>query len=363
MLSHDELHIDLKVWMDKILSIYWITIGLAFIGQMFGFFMSQAYQLRPPVGFLVGQVFVPSGVQVVLIAFVQYLVKVKGLYKPKMLTIFGTLAAWMTAYSHASVPGLQVLFVILLAVNLIYFNKNELRFSFIVNLIALTSLYLIPDVRESATVYERFAYLFILVAAYQVFSLVLDRGNDILDVLKRSNEQERSLMVRSAMMERLTKVDPLTELYNHRTFYEYLDFLYDQSIHYNMPLQLAIIDIDNFKKVNDEFGHDVGDIILKRVARVIEDSVTENEIVARYGGEEFAVLITSKSINDGYELIESIRKKIANVRNDEINRPITVSIGFQPLSKDLSQTQFFKRADELLYQAKQNGKNQVAVSI
>ena len=363
MLSHNELHIDLKIWMDKIIAIYWFMVGLAFIGQLLGFFMSQAYQLSPPVGFLVEQVFVPSGVQVVLIAFVQYLVKVKGLYKPKMLTIFGTLAAWMTAYSHASVPGLQVLFVILLAVNLIYFNKNELRFSFIANLIALTSLYLIPDVRESATIFERFTYLFILIAAYQVFSLVLDRGTDILDVLKRSNEQERSLMVRSAMMERLTKVDPLTELYNHRTFYEYLDFLYDQSIHYNMPLQLAIIDIDNFKKINDEFGHDVGDIILKRVARTIEDSVTENEIVARYGGEEFAVLITSKSINDGYELVESIRKKIANLKNDEINRPITVSIGFQPLSKDLSQTQFFKRADELLYQAKQNGKNQVAVSI
>jgi len=363
MLSHNELHIDLKVWMNKILSIYWFIIGLAFIGQMFGFFMSQAYQLYPPVEFLVIRVLVPSGVQVVLMIIVQYLVKTRGLYKPKMLTIFGTLAAWMTAYSHASVPGLQVLFVILLAVNLIYFNKNELRFSFIANLIALTSLYLIPDVRESATIFERFTYLFILIAAYQVFSLVLDRGTDILDVLKRSNEQERSLMVRSAMMERLTKVDPLTELYNHRTFYEYLDFLYDQSIHYNMPLQLAIIDIDNFKKINDEFGHDVGDIILKRVARTIEDSVTENEIVARYGGEEFAVLITSKSINDGYELVESIRKKIANLKNDEINRPITVSIGFQPLSKDLSQTQFFKRADELLYQAKQNGKNQVAVSI
>jgi len=363
MLSHDELHIDLKIWMDKIIAIYWFMVGLAFIGQMLGFFTSQAYQLHPPVEFLVEKVFVPSGVQVVLIAFVQYLVKVKGLYKPKMLTVFGTITAWITAYTHASVPGLQVLFVILLAVNLIYFSKSELLFSFVTNLAGLILLYLIPDVREAATVFERFAYLFILVAAYQVFSLVLDRGTDILDVLKRSNEQERSLMVRSAMMERLTKVDPLTELYNHRTFYEYLDFLYDQSIHYNMPLQLAIIDIDNFKKINDEFGHDVGDIILKRVARTIEDSVTENEIVARYGGEEFAVLITSKSINDGYELIESIRKKIANIKNDEINRPITVSIGFQPLSKDLTQTQFFKRADELLYQAKQNGKNQVAVSI
>ncbi len=363
MLSHDELHIDLKVWMNKIIAIYWFMIGLAFIGQMLGFFTSQAYQLHPPIEFLVTKVLVPTGVQALLILLIQYLIKTRGLYYPKMLTVFGTLTAWVTAYTHASVPGLQVLFVILLAVNLIYFSKSELLFSFITNLIAVSALYLLPEVREAASVFERFTYLFILVAAYQVFTLVLDRGTAILDVLKRSNEQERSLMVRSAMMERLTKVDPLTELYNHRTFYEYLDFLYDQSIHYNMPLQLAIVDIDNFKKINDEFGHDVGDIILKRVARVIEDSVTENEIVARYGGEEFAVLITSKSINDGYELIESIRKKIANLQNDEINRPITVSIGFQPLSKDLSQTQFFKRADELLYQAKQNGKNQVAVSI
>ncbi|GEN57962.1 hypothetical protein GCM10012290_05420 [Halolactibacillus alkaliphilus] len=363
MLSHNELHIDLKVWMNKIISIYWLMIGLAFIGQILGLIMNEIYQLYPFESFLTYKVLLPTGTQVLLMLIVQYLIKVKELYKPKLLTVFGTLSAWITAYTHATVPGLQVLFVILLAVNLIYFGKEELRFSFITNMLALTFLYIFPDVRLATTIFERFAYFFILIAAYQVFSLVLDRGTDILDVLKRSNEQERSLMVRSAMMERLTKVDPLTELYNHRTFYEYLDFLYDQSIHYNMPLQLAIVDIDNFKSINDTYGHDVGDIILKRVARLIEDSVTENEIVARYGGEEFAVLLTSKSINDSYALIESIRLKIANMTNDEINSPITVSIGFQPLSKDLTQTQFFKRADELLYQAKQNGKNQVAVSI
>lgn len=363
MLSHNELHIDLKVWMNKIISIYWFMIGLAFTGQILGLVMNQIYQLYPFENFLINKVLLPSGTQVLLILSVQYLIKVKGFYKPKLLTVFGTLSAWITAYTHATIPGLQVLFVILLAVNLIYFGKEELRFSFITNMLALTFLYVFPDVRTATTIFERFAYFFILLAAYQVFSLVLDRGTDILDVLKRSNEQERSLMVRSAMMERLTKVDPLTELYNHRTFYEYLDFLYDQSIHYNMPLQLAIVDIDNFKSINDTYGHDVGDIILKRVARLIEDSVTENEIVARYGGEEFAVLLTSKSINESYELIESIRLKIENMTNDEINSPITVSIGFQPLSKDLTQTQFFKRADELLYQAKQNGKNQVAVSI
>lgn len=363
MLSHNDLHIDLKIWMDKIVAIYWFMVGLAFIGQLLGFLMSQIYDLYPTGEYLIDKVLIPSITQVGLLLIVQYLIKVRSLYKPKMLTVFGTLVAWITVYTHASIPGLQVLFIVLLAVNLIYFNKNELRFSFYINAVALSSLYLIPSIRQETSIFERFTYLFILIAAYQVFTIVLDRGTDILDVLKRSNEQERSLMVRSAMMERLTKVDPLTELYNHRTFYEYLDFLYDQSIHYNMPLQLAIFDIDNFKSINDEYGHDVGDIILKRVARLIENSVTENEIVARYGGEEFAVLLTSKSVNESYELIESIRKDIENLENNEIDRPITVSIGFQPLTKDLSQIQFFKRADELLYQAKQNGKNQVAVSI
>lgn len=357
MSQNDHLQVDLKTWMNKIIYIYWFMVGLAMTGQLLGLVMALMHELYTFETYFIYKLVLPSTFQIFVIGLATYFVRVRRMYSPRVLTILGVIAAWITVYTHAGVPGLQVLFVILMAVNLIYFNKAELKFSFLVNIIALLLLYTVPKVRLNASVFESFSYFFMLICAYYVFRLVLDRGTDILNVLKRSAEQERSLMVKSAMMERLTKVDPLTELYNHKTFYEYLDFLYDQSIHYNMPLQLAIIDIDNFKQINDQYGHSVGDVILKRVARIIEENVTENEIVARYGGEEFAVLLTSKSEDDSHELIDTIREKIATTVHDEIQGYITVSVGFQPLNKTLTQELFFDHADDLLYKAKRAGKN------
>ena len=95
-------------------------------------------------------------------------------------------------------------------------------------------------------------------------------------------------------MDKLTKTDALTDLYNHMTFHEYFEKLIEQHEQNGLPLQLAIFDIDNFKLVNDMFGHRAGDAVLQRVSELIRSKVSTNDFVARYGGEEFAILFTDK---------------------------------------------------------------------
>ncbi|QGH36685.1 diguanylate cyclase [Gracilibacillus salitolerans] len=359
MASTRPTRLNNKMWTKKILYIYWLMVIMAFLGQIIGLLVTIYYTPDYIGGFIIHKVIISSSIQVSILLITHYLINHKQIYSSRLLTISGTVLALVTIISHPTVSGLKILLLLAMAVVLIYFDKKKLRFSLVINLIALTSLYALPSIREAGTLYEYFSYHFVLLAGYMAYLIVIERGNEVFQFLQRAAEKEKELIVKSAMMERLSKIDALTGLYNHKTFHEYLDFLYDQSISQGMPLQLALLDIDNFKMINDFYGHSNGDIVLKRVADAISEQVTEDDIVARYGGEEFAILLTNKSLEEACETIESLRLYIANQNHEELNENITVSIGLKTLTEDISKELFFQRADQLLYKAKRSGKNQV----
>ncbi len=127
----------------------------------------------------------------------------------------------------------------------------------------------------------------------------------------------------------------------------------------DLSLQLAILDIDNFKRINDTYGHWVGDIILIRVASIIKETVTPNDFVARYGGEEFAVIFTEKTLDEAYRLVEQIRHKLYVTLHPELDsKAATISIGLQEYMKGKGKEALFKGADASLYAAKRTGKKQ-----
>ncbi|MGP4039225.1 GGDEF domain-containing protein [Gracilibacillus sp. D59] len=359
MIGTKPTRLNNKLWTKKILYIYWLMVIIAFLGQTIGLVVTIYFYPDNITSFTIYKLIIPSSIQVGSLLITHYVIHHKQVYSSKLLMISGTLAALVTIVSHPNVPGLQLLFLLAMAVSLIYFDKRKLRFSLIVNLIALSSIYALPSIREAGTIYSYFSYHIVLWAGYVAYLLILERGNEVFQFLQRAAEKEKELIVKSAMMERLSKVDALTGHYNHKTFHEYLDFLHEQSISQGMPLQLALVDIDNFKQINDSYGHTKGDLVLKRVATAIAEQVTEDDIVARYGGEEFAVLLTNKSLEEAYETIESLRLYIANQYHEELNENITVSVGLKGLTSDMSKETFFQQADELLYKAKRNGKNQV----
>ena len=361
MENQDLSGMDYELWSKKILSFYWIIVILSFIGHCVGLLVTIYYFPEYIFPFLMGTVVLPAVIQLFIMLVCEYIIRVKKIYSSRLLIIAGTLIALVVIAINPNVPGLQMTLLLPIAVSLIFFEKRKLLFSLIVNIIGLTLVYLLfPSIRMAVTEYEYLSYIFALCGGYIIYLAILQRGNEVLDVLRKSSEKERELIVKSAMMEKLSKTDALTGLYNHRTFHEYMDFLVEHSEKNNMRLQLAILDIDNFKQINDEFGHSAGDKVLKKVADVLLAKASTNDIVARYGGEEFAILFTEKSLEESLNQIEEVRLTIAGLYPEELQgRIVTVSVGFKDFEHGLTKSDFFNQADTLLYKAKKDGKNQV----
>jgi diguanylate cyclase len=355
--------IDYKLWSKKIVNFYWLLVSISILGQFVGLIVTYYYFPEGVLKFFLGKVIPQVSMHLLIMLGCEYLIKIKKVYHSWSLIIAGTLIALVNIVINPSVPGLQVTLLLPMVVALIYFEKSKLVFSFVVNLTGLTVVHIgFPPIRMATSEYEYFSYFFSLCAGFTLYLAILQRGNEVIEVLRKTSEKEKELIVKSALMERLSKTDALTGLYNHKTFHEYMGYLAEQSEKCNLPLQLAIVDIDDFKKINDAFGHSVGDTVLKCVADTILKSVSEHDIVARYGGEEFAILFTEKSFEEAFEITEAIRVKVAALHHQEIqNRLVTVSIGLKNYDFGMKKSDFFKRADALLYEAKESGKNKVAV--
>jgi len=127
---------------------------------------------------------------------------------------------------------------------------------------------------------------------------------------KRIVDLQNELIEANKRLELLSITDGLTKLYNHRYFQDELARAFDESLRYQRPLSLAIIDIDFFKKVNDTYGHAVGDEVLRHVSALFRDSIRSTDLAARYGGEEFAVMMPETELDDAIAFAEKIRSLI-----------------------------------------------------
>lgn len=129
-------------------------------------------------------------------------------------------------------------------------------------------------------------------------------------------------------------------------------------------LSLVFIDIDHFKRMNDTYGHQAGDLVLKAVTNILRRGVREIDIVGRYGGEELIVGLVGAGLNDAKEIAEQLRVKIAETPirfRDQVIK-VTASFGVATLTPDLDLEELIKRADEALYRAKNSGRNKVVTA-
>lgn len=161
--------------------------------------------------------------------------------------------------------------------------------------------------------------------------------------------------------------DGLTGIYNHKYFREQLEFQLEKAKEYGFKISLIMVDIDHFKKFNDSYGHQIGDIVLKEVSMVIQSCVNPDSLVARYGGEEFAVILPDTPTEAAIPVAEKIRLDIENhiVKTSEYpDLKVTVSLGiatFPDHIKNMSRmvVELIDIADDNLYSAKNAGRNQV----
>jgi diguanylate cyclase (GGDEF)-like protein len=199
-----------------------------------------------------------------------------------------------------------------------------------------------------------------IVEAFNEMTQRLRRMQDEFEATRSAlQEQNEAFQNQHEVLSRLSVTDGLTKLNNHRFFQDQLGREIKRMSRTGKGLSMLMIDIDDFKKLNDTFGHAAGDEFLVQTAALIRESVRDTDLVARYGGEEFVILATGTPLEGAIVLAEKIRMVIgeASFIVDESMRPrrATVSIGVAEFKG--SRSDFFRSADAALYRAKQSGKN------
>jgi diguanylate cyclase (GGDEF)-like protein len=159
----------------------------------------------------------------------------------------------------------------------------------------------------------------------------------------------------------------MTRTFNKGYFLEALDAEVKRAKALSTPLTLIFLDLDHFKKVNDTYGHDGGDYVLKEFTNIVRNSglVKAKDIFARYGGEEFCLLMPGTTLNDAAKVAEGLRGKTQthNFTYDGKRIPVTSSLGVSELKSDMDEgTDLIKSADRALYESKQGGRNRVSVA-
>ena len=164
----------------------------------------------------------------------------------------------------------------------------------------------------------------------------------------------------------LSIIDELTSLYNSRHFYFQLKIELERSTRYEQPLTLLLLDLDNFKALNDTYGHIEGDRVLKRLGQVIKRCLRDTDLAYRYGGEEFTILLPMATSADGIVTAERIRMEFKNetflpAPGQEVH--LTVSIGLSQYKQPEDIKAFVQRVDKFMYQAKNTGKDKVCSEV
>lgn len=203
------------------------------------------------------------------------------------------------------------------------------------------------------------AYTERLLAIIHNMTIELKKYHDRLELtiaeLKMENTERRQAIKE---LEELSVTDPLTSIYNRRKFNELLNREVERSKRYKTGLSIIMCDIDHFKKINDTFGHDVGDNALKVFSNKINENIREVDMFARWGGEEFMILMPNVNIEGASSLAEKLRRIIEATEVKKITS-FTASFGVTDLNEDDTTESFIKRVDEAMYKAKESGRNKV----
>jgi diguanylate cyclase len=339
MTVHVEQKSDQHRLHRKVLKTYWVVFLISIIAELVAFVIKLNQEIDMLHAYVVHKMIIPSVLQLIILGISE------------------------TAYRmKKDLPWLIILSGTCIAAALVIANKS-IHIQFIFLLSMLVSVYAVfPLLRQNMSIYEVFAFVFIMIGMVFILREVILRGRDMLDDLTRMARTEQELLVKNALMDRMVKMDALTDLYNHKTFHQYLEMLIEQSDNNRVRLQLAVIDIDNFKSVNDTYGHSVGDMVLTRVANALKEAFASHEVVARFGGEEFAVIFLGRTLEQVCREMEQVRERISQVEHREMDgRRVTISIGLAEHRPGTTKPELFAKVDALLYAAKRSGKNKTVI--
>jgi diguanylate cyclase (GGDEF)-like protein/PAS domain S-box-containing protein len=204
-----------------------------------------------------------------------------------------------------------------------------------------------------------------------VISPIFDSKNNIVEydsiitdvtlkkVLEEFNKKlELEVKERTIELENLAITDKLTNIYNRLRLDQELSYNYKNYLRYDKIYSIILIDIDLFKKVNDTYGHQVGDEVLQKVSFIMKELIRSTDILGRWGGEEFMIISPNTDIDGAYTLTQNIRSNIEKTMFDSVEK-VTISAGISQIDSNLDEKSIITKADEALYRAKNKGRNRV----
>lgn len=172
------------------------------------------------------------------------------------------------------------------------------------------------------------------------------------------------LLDHSAQLHHLSITDGLTQLHNHRFFQERLKEEFRRAQRYDDPLALVLLDLDHFKQINDQHGHQVGDEVLRDVAKALRTAVRDTDLLARYGGEEFAVLLPRTHLAGALTVAERVWRALGALRvgpGGSIRVTASLGVSGYPSRSVTAADQLLRTADQALYRAKTEGRNRICL--
>jgi len=205
-------------------------------------------------------------------------------------------------------------------------------------------------------------YRTVLISIALDISLQKEAQSKLIDTHVKLTRQTQALQEAQAKLKEQANRDPMTNMHNRRYFAEMSEQIVSIAKRIKQPLSFMMIDIDNFKKINDTYGHNVGDEVIKLLANKLTYRVRESDVAARFGGEEFAIMLPNTDLKSASKLAEIIRREVEQIKYND-NLHFTISIGVSEINHEniKSVTEALNNSDKALYEAKASGRNRVSI--
>jgi len=190
---------------------------------------------------------------------------------------------------------------------------------------------------------------------------ITDAGGEIIGAVEVFHDVSSELEVEriNEELKELVRVDALTGIPNRLALDEAIEREYQRFLRYGTPFSLVFVDIDFFKEINDNFGHQVGDAALRWFSGRLIHSLRRSDLVGRYGGEEFLVLLSATGLEEGVKIAEHLRSRLIEGRFPQTGAPVLASFGVAEICADDTSASLIEKADRAMYRAKQQGRNRV----
>lgn len=262
--------------------------------------------------------------------------------------------------------SLSYIFLILISITFL-FKKTELRNNLVFCLISVfmvifTLEYFFPEMllvhSEESQFFDKLIQTPLVLSAS--YLLLLQFANAYSQEKSKLGLSTKKLRLANKKLKELANRDPLTKKFNRRAFDREIRFIFKNQLHLEKEITLILFDIDNFKEINDSYGHDTGDRVLIKLAAELEKVMPQSALISRWGGDEFAV-VCYQNADRAQKLLEHYYKEVEKL-SEKMEIEITVSAGLSTLKEEDQLQQLFKRVDDILYQSKEDGKARYTVA-